>query len=492
MGRMDGEIAIGQPKTLDQWARLLSDEEMPVFAHTARHVAGLATSAGTSSGDLAQVVLTDTAMTARVLRMANSAYYNPGIKRITTVSRAIVILGFETIRAIALSISMVDTVLRGNRHDRVVTEMAHAFHAAVQARAFAARRGDPGAEEVFIAALLFRLGAMAFWCFPHGYDEALDAALAEARHPAKAEREVLGFAFRDLTAALNREWSLSELLGHTLDGRHGHDTRVKLIEIASGIATAVSEHGWEAPETTKLIARAAELTGASEEEIERSVHENARLAVRAAIDYGAEAAARQIPVPAAAGTRVQPAPEPPAERPVDPDFQLRILREISAMLSERVDVNALLNMVLEGIFRGLAMDRAVLALVTPDNAALKAKYVLGMDGGMVGSAFHFPTEDDRHPVIQILNGDAPAWVNRGSPRWRQCRSWELVRRLGESEFFAFPLHVAGRPRGLFYADRCSTGRVLDERDFDSFRHLCEQAVIGLSVIGPREPTRSSP
>lgn len=485
MGRIDREVAIAPPRTLDQWVRLISDEEMPVFAHTARHVAGLASSAITSSGDLARVVLMDSAMTTRVLRMANSAYYNPGVKRITTVSRGIVILGFETVRSIALSIAMVDTLLRGNRHDRLVMEMAHAFHAAVQARSFAEKRGDPAPEEVFIAALLFRLGAMAFWCFPHGYDEALDAALADAHQPMKAERAILGFALKDLTAALNREWNLSELLGHTFDGRHSHDARVKIIEVASGLATSVSEHDWDSAQTRKLIARATELTGCSEEEMVRLVHDNARQAVHAATDYGAEVAARQIPLPNVAGPYVPAAP-PPAERPVDPDFQLRILREISAMLSERVDVNGLLGMILEGIFRGIAMDNAVLALIASDSAALKAKYVLGVAGGIVGNQFDFAIDGgDGNPIIQILNSGEPVWARRGSSRWRQCQASDLVGCLGDAEFFAFPIHVGGRPRGMFYADRGRTGRVLDERDFDSFRHLCEQAVIGLAVAGPR-------
>lgn len=156
------------------------------------------------------------------------------------------------------------------------------------------------------------------------------------------------------------------------------------------------------------------------------------------------------------------------------------------MLSERVDVNALLGMILEGIFRGIAMDRAVLALVTPDSALLKAKYVLGIDGGKLSSRFNFwLQEGEQNPIVQILGDGNPAWVSRGSSRWRQCQSSELAQSLGDAEFFAFPLHIGGRPRGLFYADRANSGRVLDERDFDSFRHLCEQALIGLSVMGPR-------
>ena len=63
------------------------------------------------------------AMTARLLKMANSVFYNPGGIRISTVSRAIVILGFNTVRNIALSISLVETMLSGSRHDNALAEL---------------------------------------------------------------------------------------------------------------------------------------------------------------------------------------------------------------------------------------------------------------------------------------------------------------------------------------------------------------------------------
>ena len=92
------------PTTLDAWVRRLGEEEFPLFAHTARSIAAMSTDDGSSTSELAQVILRDNTMTARVLKMANSVYYNPGGVRINTVSRSIVILGFDTVRNIALSI----------------------------------------------------------------------------------------------------------------------------------------------------------------------------------------------------------------------------------------------------------------------------------------------------------------------------------------------------------------------------------------------------
>lgn len=206
------------PTSIDEWTQVLSSEEMPVFAQTARRVAGISASDETCIAELTRVVLVDSSMTARLLRLANSAYYNPGGNRVTTVSRAIFVLGFETIRNIALSIAMVDTLLHDSRHERAVEEMARAFHAGVQAKALATKNSELAAEEVFIATLLLRLGALAFWCFPHGYAEELEAALTAHEKSDSAERRVLGFTLAELTAALNREWRLSDMLGRALQG----------------------------------------------------------------------------------------------------------------------------------------------------------------------------------------------------------------------------------------------------------------------------------
>lgn len=476
-----------RPKSLQQWVKFLGDEEMPVLAQTARQVAGIASHADTSFADLAQVVLMDSAMTARVLRLANSVYYNPSTKRITTVSRAIVMLGFDTVRSIALSIAMVDTLLRGRRHERVLAEMAGAFHSAVQAKAIASGRGDVAPEEVFIATLLYRLGYMAFWCFPHGYEDALDEAAARHVNPAGAEREVLGFSLNELTAALNREWHLSDLLGQALEGHHGDNPRVAALEFGSRIAAAANAYGWESSQARQAVARTAEFMYIPVDDASRMAHASARQAIQAANDYGAAVAARLIPLPRAVPEPKAEEPPPPAsEHPGDPEFQLRILRELSAMLAERVDLNALLGMVLEGIFRGVAMDRAVLAVVTPDGKRLKAKYALGDDSDHISRCFDFPVgANDRHILAQVLGGGEAVWLGRVSRLWRQYLTPEVTRCLGETDFFAMPLSIGGRPKGLLYADRATSGRALDDKSFEGFRHFCEQAVIGLAVLGLR-------
>jgi len=469
---------------LADWVRRIGEEEMPVFAQTARLVAGLSAKDSTSIGELARAVLIDSAMTARVLRLANSVYFNPSSKRITTVSRAIVMLGFDTVRAIALSVAMIDTLLSGKRHDRVVREMACAFHAAVQARALAGKLGDPAVEEVFIAALLRRLGALAFWCFPHGLETVMEATLAGETCAERAEAAVLGFGFDELTLALNHEWRLSDLLGQLLDGRHRDSLRVQIIELAWAIALGASEMGWTSKAVEECLRRAATLLHCSPQEVAALLHAAARDAVRIAVEYGAEAAARRIPLPLPA-SELKLHIETPPDKPGEADFQLRILRELSAMLAERVDINALFGTVLEGIYRGVGVDRAVLALLTANDTRLKLRHALGQEGARLKQCFDFALDDESRGFAPLLIDGAPAHLQRATPSWRAVMTPQVAACLGEVDFLVFPLLVGGRPRGLFYADRARSGRPFLERDIDAFRHFCEQAVIGLAVAGLR-------
>lgn len=476
---------MSKPATLAQWVRYLSDEEMPVLATTARRIAGISGEHDTSVAELAQVVLADSAMTTKVLRMANSVYYNPAGSAISTVSRAIVMLGFDAVRAIALSIAMVDTLLRGRRHERVTEEMARSFHAAVQAKALAECRGDTAPEEVFIATLLYRLGYMAFWCFPQGYEEEMEKQLDGAQEEAPVERKVLGFTLGELTAALNREWHLSDLLAQAIEGK-GTDPRTGDIHLGVELAKTVQE-GWDAPEVAHVVARIAEFTRYPQDDTLKRLHECARRAATTASEYGAEMASHLIPLPGRAPSgRAAAGPAQPAPDGFNAQLQLRILRELSAMLSERVDLNALLGTVLEGIYRGVGMDRAVLALVTPDGSRLKAKYTLGSGRERLRECFNFPVGGEApHILAQVLIGTEPLWLSATGRYWRQYLTPAITGCLGENDFFAFPLGFGGRARGVIYADRATSGRRLDGDSFDAFCHLGEQAIIGLSVSGVR-------
>ena len=477
------------PRGLGAWVQKLGNAGMPVFAHTARDISHVSGSRESSAAELARVVLQDAAMTAKLLRVANSPVFNPIGKTISTVSRAVVVLGFQEVRSICLSIAVVESMLKGKQKQRVVEEMARSFHAAVQARAFARKRRDTSPEEVYIATLLSHLGDMAFWAFAGESGARMDAALHERPddNPDKVQRDVLGFVFRDLTLSLSREWKLGELLEQSLERKTDRNPRAGNVTLGYELAVA-SERGWHSPEVKKLLQRIAENLYLPVEEVGKLVMANAEEAADTAAFYGAEVAGALIPVPGdkrghAAEDAMQEAPVQEFLQP-DPMLQLTILRELSTLMEGNPDINMVLEMVLEGMYRGIGMDRTLFALRSPDHRFLMGRYALGMDNEKLRRIFQFETGPQTPGLFShVLDTRQSVWLNESD----NAALHKLVTPQVEAvtrgvDFFVTPIEIRGKVIGVFYADRQPSGRELDADSFSSFKHFASQGNLALTYL----------
>ena len=161
----DSKTSISDPVTLEEWTKLLCEQDMPIFSNTAQRIYTTLDDSNKGAMDLASVILQDPSLTAKLLKMSNSSYYNPSQQKMSTVSRAIVILGSKIIRELTLTCSFFESIISPNNKQHANEEIGKAIHAAVQAKAFAIAANDPAPEEIFVAALLNNIGNIAFWCF---------------------------------------------------------------------------------------------------------------------------------------------------------------------------------------------------------------------------------------------------------------------------------------------------------------------------------------
>ena len=476
------------PHSLSGWVQKLGESGMPVFAHTARDISQVSDSRESSAAQLARVVLQDAAMTARLLRVANSPVFNPIGKTISTVSRAVVVLGFQEVRSICLAIAVVESMLKGKQRQHVVEEMARSFHAAVQARCFARKRKDSSPEEVFIATLLFRLGDMAFWAFAGDTAQHMDAAIRQRPGVTQdtIQRELLGFPFTELTLGLSREWKLGALLEEALEGKTDSNPRAGNVALGHELAMA-AEQGWDTPEVSLLLERIAENLYLPVEDVRQLVEKNAEEAADTAAFYGAGKASGLIPVPGdkPAGTASDDAIDAaPVFLDPDPMLQLEILRELSALMESRPDFNSVLEMVLEGMYRGIGMDRTLFALRTPDHSRLVGRYALGMGNEQLRHHFQFTTDDDEPSLFShVIASKQAVWVGGGRNPEIDRLVTDPVRAIAQGAgFFVTPIEIQHKVIGVFYADRQPSGRALDEDSFTSFRHFAQQGNLALAYL----------
>ena len=176
----------------------------------------------TSAKEVAQVISSDPALTSKVLRVVNSSFYGfPN--RITTITHAIVILGFNTIKSIVLSSTIFDvfrrTVKPGD-FDR--TEFwKHSIGCGAGAKVIGRRLNYPMLEELFIAGLLHDVGKIVMDQFlPDKFVEVLNLVRAKDILIVEAESQVLGATHADVGAWLFEKWNLSKGLVETTRCHH--------------------------------------------------------------------------------------------------------------------------------------------------------------------------------------------------------------------------------------------------------------------------------
>ncbi|WP_269087626.1 GAF domain-containing protein [Solemya pervernicosa gill symbiont] len=146
-----------------------------------------------------------------------------------------------------------------------------------------------------------------------------------------------------------------------------------------------------------------------------------------------------------------------------------------------------MEMVLEGISRGVGMDRVLFAMLTPDRKLLKARYTVGWDAIKLKQEFSFDVLPESANVFRYLleTGEA-IYVDSHSPYNIRIMVTESVKEIvDDAPFFAMPIKVAGRTIGIFYADRKPSKRELNEELYSSFKHFCQQAMLGIAHISAR-------
>lgn len=195
---------------------------------------------------LAQLIEKDQSLSARTLRIANSSFYGMP-RQVRTVADAIALLGFQTVRSIALAASVIGRFPTGAGAGAFdfVAFWHHSIETALTARALAALSGRSAAL-AYTAGLLHDVGRLLLaYRFPDNYAAVLDHARTHACSLLQAERELLQFDHCTVGQALALHWNLpteiTVAIGQHHDERPGRGDRLPLlVHVADTMA-----HGME-------------------------------------------------------------------------------------------------------------------------------------------------------------------------------------------------------------------------------------------------------
>ncbi|HTT09845.1 MAG TPA: HDOD domain-containing protein [Burkholderiaceae bacterium] len=442
---------------------------LPSVGHALGRLARLLESDTEATHELANAILADVSLTQRLLRLANTISYRSGPQPVTTVTRAIVLLGFNQVRDVTMSLVLLDGVLAGADPARVRCEFHQALLAGCLARELLAATDSEEAEEAAIAAMFHNVGRLLVAVFaPEALARVRERAVHEHIGESSAAKRELGRSFDELTDHVLREWSLPErimaavaALPPRIDAPRTTAERVRVAaQFADAVAAALGEPNAETA-LAQTLERFAPAFAPDRAQLERML-EAASVRTRefeAACALGPTDSplARLLDALPQESQLTAPAVEPSAQRDAlgrpqnTQQILLAGLADASDSLARGTDLNAVIRIVLEAIHSGLGFARTALVMRDAASGLFRTRASFGDPR----PNFSFPASGASHLFVAALAhatdlhiADVSAdKVRAALPPWFN-RDFAMTR-----SFVLLPLAVGGRAVGFFYADR---------------------------------------
>ena len=447
---------------LEYWLQQLGQAELPALSGTVRKMMLLTEKQQSSAQQLAQVILPDAGVTAKLLKVANSVHFNPSAVPINTISRAIVLLGFNELRRIGLSVVFIDSLLQKNANRLLKQRLAESLHAAVQAKNLAFDMEEETREEIFIATLFQHLGELSFLSSSTAecqrYIDNFNTASQDSR---ALGREVLGIGFSELTQGLATDWHLQHLL--TPANREAEEA----VQLGDRLAQTWEE-GIDSRPMRQLITSAAAFTGLSLARSKDLLEASAREAAKLAQQYDLEILHEFMPSPSA-----NPAL---AEGEQDSFHQMNYLHKISVLVRENASLHRVFQLITDAIHYAVGFSRVIVVMHDQNKQSFEVRYCLGDSLERLRSKGSIPIHDP-----QTGNGEKQDALSRVI-RERSC---ELIRQSatleerGRLQLFSLeydcccgPIEIEGELVGVIYAD--DRDHSISEENYQAFQLFVEQ------------------
>ena len=495
----------------------------PDFPAVSRYISEISQKTGSrgksDASELADVILKDYALTSKLLRLVNSAVFGQYGGSISTVSRAVVILGFDQVRAAALSIAVFEHLQNGQQADALKDAACSSFLSAMLARNIIGQHPGLDPEQAFIGAMFHQLGKhLAIYYFPEEYEEIKSLMASKGIDENNAVQQILGTTYTAFGTAIGEQWNLPNSMLRCMkalpDGqlKPSKDNEGKLVEV-TGLANELSEICGTS-DTANLEGNIEQLANrfkdcikldskALKEKVESAIEETREYANVLSVDLesadffsnvtqhftSAETASEKANTAEKDRENDQSsADDDETENFTPPDdtkmFLVETIAELTQAMLNNASANDVLSMVVKAVYRGLGMSRVLLMIRDPKRHMMQARSGHGKDIDLIVPNFGFkigPQQDLFNQALRkgkefiVLDVDHEQYRNL-VPTW--CR--DLAK---PCSILLFPIMANNNCIGLIYADQADGYAKITAEEFKLLVTLVQQASIAIQQRG---------
>lgn len=509
--------------------RMKHKRDFPALGESIVRIQRVASSETESLTALSSEILKDVALTNKLLRMVNTVHFaNAGAGNISTISRAVALVGFAGIRNMALSVVLLDHMQDQEHASQIREEFLRGLMAGTLAAELTPSPRE--AEETFIGSMFQNLGRMLTqFYFPEEAQQIRQSVKGSGMAAEdKAAIKVLGLSYQELGVGVAKAWDLPDSLQRMMsqpDGappakgvEKGPERQRWIGRIANEITDSML--AGDPADIEARIGRLAEefapalglpkrtVLTAAEAARERLTQLADALGLHVTPDDPASrlmVAPHDLPTdtlaphqlaatahsPLADGMTIVLDDEPPPQKPAGPppsELLAAGVQDITnSMVADNFKLNEVLRMVLETMYRALDFQRVVFCLRDPKTETLTGRFGLGSGIDEVKGKFRIPLKPKGTPDLfsaictkgmDTLIADATTGpVSQRLPAWFR----EDVR---APTFLLLPMALKGTTFALIYADKGRPGGIeVAEKELSLLRTLRNQAVMAFRQLG---------
>jgi len=524
--------------------RMRIESDFPALSEAIGAINRIASSEKEGVNELSNNILKDFALTNKLLKLANVAFYNQvGGGSISTISRAVVILGFNAVRSIALSLILFDNLENKAHAQQLKEEFVKVLYAGMLAREMAGKAQVKDVEEAFIGAMLHNLGRMlAMFYFPEETATIRQRVETEGLSDARASIEVLGLSFENLGMGIARSWGFPDQLVQTMkalpDGKiRKCASNADQLRALAAFSNELCEIILSTPDAdrdkalAKLTTRFGDSLPVTEKQLaglmERSMQDIAQFALAVNVNLRQSAFAQQASkwagmavkpevtpaaLPATAGAAgslqdggaaiqaalgdsvlqehariLDAAPSEDDGKPQRSSEQTQSiltsgLQDVSnSLIDDSISINDILRMILEAMYTGMGFAHVVLCIKDGRRNTMCGKFGFGDGVSNLIKAFDFSLAAQPDVFLVALQNNADILITDiDDPKIAtRIPAW-YRQKVPARTFVLFPVIVKGKPIGLIYADRPGPGEItIPEKELSLLKSLRNQAVLAI-------------
>ena len=470
----------GSTKISDLIRKIKLRKDFPSFTQTIETLKKITSDNNVTLNTLSSTILRDVSLTNKLLKVVNSAYFNRSETKISSISRAVILLGLNELRHIATSIMLFDNIQDSDQTEQLKELVFHTLMSAQIGQKLASINKLADKEDAYVCSLLNTLGKLLVKFYLHEESKKIDLLVSQQNITEnKAANKVLGVKYYELGMEIAREWNFPDKVINSMNPIESsaylkiyNDTKaLQVISHFSNELVATLKLPF-IQQPKKIISLVDQFSQSLKinKEITSSLLQNSFTAMmefsklvkfdfmksiyyrphefydksqhsttKSGSDHNVDSAILKERLELESLTSVKILNEG--------------IHEIIDALAQDVSINEVFQMVIESIYRAMPEYRVLIAFLNPKNKVIQAKMGFGENINELKNNFSFVNNSvsDVFGLCLSKNADILIKDTKDKKIINNIPTW-YSRKINAKSFVIFPIVVKKRPVGMIYID----------------------------------------